>query len=397
MPHDYSSLFQSEDGYSDTWREVYDDSLGLPHNLLSILQHTILLPHDFYDIITAYFLLPSALCRTVPYLFLYGQSGSGKSTVAKIASYLHGVTINSSSDTFAGIRNSLNARRSGKFREYYGEGEADWTYREVEQNTCMVWDDISSHTFTSQPELYNMFKFGYDKSTDKIILSSKEVGENLEFHCFCPKIFSSVSPLHLDDRFKELKRRMIVIPCKRVEELSEERKQELSVTDNDWQSKLLDLSDYDWKGFNQVYDAFWDLEMARAFVTVKKILNKSIKGFSSQQRGISLDLLCTGVASGLWDDEEVASERLRAYWAWFKKETELATGFSGLLRQFVNQEAKNAVNGGKQLEIYTAQLRSQIDDWVNMGWLYEKPRPSEVKEFMFDLGMRLQQGRWVKE
>lgn len=104
---DYSSLYKSEDGLADTWQEVYDSSSPLAWNLLNILKTTIFLPHNFYDIITAYFLLPSALCRTIPYLFLYGQSGSGKSTVAKVASYLHGCSINSSSDTFAGIRNDL--------------------------------------------------------------------------------------------------------------------------------------------------------------------------------------------------------------------------------------------------------------------------------------------------
>ena len=227
MPYDYSSLTKSQDGISNTWREIYVASQPLSWNLLSILEQTILLPHDFYDIITAYFLLPSALCRVVPYLFLHGQSGSGKSTVAKIASYLHGIAINSSSDTFAGIRNSLDARRKGCVELPHPTVPGQTYKKEVERNTCMVWDDINAQTFTSQPNLYNMLKFGTDRSTSKIILSSSDVGTNLEFDCFCPKIFSSITPLHLDDRFRELKRRLIVIPCSRVEELTDERKEKL--------------------------------------------------------------------------------------------------------------------------------------------------------------------------
>ena len=393
---DYSSLFANEDGYTDTWREVYDFSIPLPQNLLYILQHTIFLPHDFYDVITAYFLLPSALCRVVPYLFLYGQSGSGKSTVAKIASYLHDIPINSSSDTFAGIRNSLEDRRRGLARVPREDDPEDWIHKSVERNICMVWDDINSHTFTSQPELYNMFKFGYDKTTDKIILSSKEVGENLEFRCFCPKIFSSITPLHLDDRFKELKRRLIVIPCKRVEELSEERQLSLGVTPDNWQSKLLDLNDYDWRGFREVFDRFWSFEQAGKFLATKKSLSKSIRGLTSQQGAISLDLLATGISSGLWANKEEAVERVKTYWDWFKTETDKSAGLGNLLRDYIKQQEKNAKNGGVSLAISTAQLRTQVDNYVAMGWLYEKPKASHVKEVMLDLGMRLQQGLWVK-
>ena len=396
MPYDYSSLTKSSDGVSNTWREIYQASQPLSWNLLSILEQTILLPHDFYDIITAYFLLPSALCRVVPYLFLHGQSGSGKSTVAKIASYLHGIAINSSSDTFAGIRNSLDKRRKG-WAEVADPEDADKTWNKaVELNTCMVWDDINSQTFISQPNLYNMLKFGTDRSTSKIVLSSSDVGTNLEFECFCPKIFSSITPLHLDDRFRELKRRLIVIPCSRVEELSDERKAELEIVDDSWQGRLLDLSAYNWKGFSKEFDEFWDIPMAEMFLTTRSILAKSVKGLSSQQRSISLDLLATGITSGVWEDENIATERIKAYWKWFQQETEKNAGLGGLLKDYLKQEETNANNGGRPLQIHTHELRNRVDNWVTQGWLFEKPKSAQVKEMMLDLGMRLQQGIWRK-
>ena len=396
MPYDYSTLTKSEDGVSNTWREIYDDSFSLPLNVLCILRQSILLPHNFYDIIAAYFLLPSALCRVIPYLFLHGQSGSGKSTVAKIASYLHNVTINSSSDTFAGIRNSLDSRRKG-YAEVVDPDDPEKTWNKyVERNTCMVWDDINSQTFTSQPNLYNMLKFGTDKSTSKIILSSKEVGDNLEFECFCPKIFSSITPLHLDDRFRELKRRLIVIPCKRVEELPDKRKEELGLLDDNWQSRLLDLTAYDWKGFSEEFDKFWDIPMAELFLTTRSVLAKSVKGLTSQQRAISLDLLATGITSGIWGNENTAIERIKAYWKWFKQETEKSAGLGGLLKDYIKQEEKNAKNGGRPLQIHTHELRNRVDNWVTQGWLFEKPKSAQVKEMMLDLGMRLQQGIWRK-
>jgi hypothetical protein len=42
----------------------------------------------------------------------------------------------------------------------------------------MVWDDVDSSVFANSPDLYRLFKFGNNRSTDKIILSSKEIGEN---------------------------------------------------------------------------------------------------------------------------------------------------------------------------------------------------------------------------
>ncbi len=395
MPYDYSELFKGEE-FNITWRDIYDDDLSLPSNLLSILKRTVFLPQDFYDVVTAYLLLPSALCRVVPYLFLFGQSGSGKSTLAKLASYLHGVSINSSSDTFAGIRNSLNKRRCAQIEMPSDDPKFPSWYKEVERNTCMVWDDVDASVFVNSPDLYRLFKFGYDRSTDKITLSSSETGVNLEFHCFCPKVFSSITPLHLDDRFKELKRRMIVIPCKRVEELSEERKAELGITRDNWQSKLLDVTAYDWKGFDKKFDELWNMDTGEMFLSTRKMLSNYSLDFNSQQSAISFDLLTTGLTLGIWDEIDEGIERLRTYWDWFQEETETSGGLGQLLKQFIAQEEKNFATISQPPELYVAQIRGQIEIWVAQGWLFERPKSSEVKAALLDLGMRQQQGKWIK-
>ena len=292
MSFDYSVLYKSEDGISNTWREIYDEESTLPVNLLCILQSSVFLPHDFYDLIAAYLLLPSALCNVVPYLFLHGQSGSGKTTLAKIAKHLHGVSFNSSSDTFAGIRNSLDKRRIGYVEIPFADDESGRTCnKQIERNTCMVWDDVDASVFINSPDLYRLFKFGYDRSTDKITLSSKETGVNLEFRCFCPKVFSTISPLHLDDRFRELKRRLIVIPCKRVEELSEARLAEMGITTDNWQHGLLNIDAYDWSGFSDEFQAYWDLEKAQQFIETRRELTQSYVGLSSQQLAINASLV----------------------------------------------------------------------------------------------------------
>lgn len=394
MPFDYSSLFTSEDGYTDTWREIYDSSLALPHNLLYILRHIIFLPYDFYDLIAVYYLLPSALCQVIPYLFLYGQSGSGKSSLAELARHLHGVKINGSNDTFAGIRNDLNARRRGVVEIPNDSEVFPVLHKEVEKNTFMVWEDISNKTFSSNPEIYNMFKFGYNRSTDRITISSDKIGENMEFRCFCPKVFSSISPLHLNDMFRELRRRLIVIPCQKLEEIHPDRKAELNISNDNWHSKYLDVFAYDWEGFPKLFDEYWNIENAGKFVQAKKSAQANTKGLTSQQRAISIDLIACGIATGIWTSLDHALERVKTYWDWFKLETEKSASLGSLLKTYLRQEQRNATEGGRELEIYTSQLRAQIDTWVQMGWLLEKPRPKDIQEQMLDLGMRLQHGKW---
>lgn len=398
MSFDYSVLTKSENGVSNSWRDIFIDELSLPLNLLLILQQAVFLPHDFYDIVAAYFLLPSALCNVVPYLFLHGQSGSGKSTLAKVAKHLHGVSFNSSSDTFAGIRNSLDERRNTwvEATALNGDGESYSYRKQVEKNTCMVWDDVDASVFINSPDLYRLFKFGYDRSTDKIILSSKETGINLEFRCFCPKVFSTISPLHLDDRFRELKRRLIVIPCCRVEELSEERLAEQNITVDDWQSKLLKIDSYDWSGLSTEFQNYWDLDMAKVFFETRQKLIESRTGLNSQQLAISTDLLTTGIASGIWESQEYAVSRMKTYWQWFKGETEGGTSLGQLLKGFLATEVKNAKTSGRQPELYSQALYSQVKAWSDMGWLLEKPQNKEVANLMYDQGWRFKEGKWSK-
>ncbi len=95
-------------------------------------------------------------------------------------------------------------------------------------------------------------------------------------------------------------------------------------------------------------------------------------------------------------DEDAALERIKAYWKWFKQETEKNAGLGGLLKDYIKQEETNAKNGGRPLQIHTHELRNRVDDWVVQGWLFEKPKSAQVKEMMLDLGMRLQQGIWRK-
>lgn len=394
MAFDYSQLYNDSYELDNSWRLVFNSTQPLGNELVGLLKKVIFLPQDFYDIVAVYYLLPSALCRTIPYLFLCGQSGSGKSILADAARYLYNVNTSSSSDSFAGIRNTLDDRRKGYAELPYEDG-SDLTYRKpVEKNTIMVWDDIDPSVFFKYPDLYRLFKFGYDRRSSKITISGKEVGEVLEFNCFCPKVFSSISHFHLDDRFKELKRRLIVIPLKRVEELSDELLAEYSVTKENYATNLVSLDDYDWKGFSDLYRDFWDYNRAEDFLEARKELSRTAKGLTSQTRAISLDMMACGIATGIWFDAEEAVSRMKVYWDWFRSETEKTAGLSQLLKEYVKAEKKNAKNGGVQLTISTTEIRQQIENWYLDGWILDKPNTNSLKSLLLEQGLRLHKGYW---
>ena len=396
MPYDYSQLLKTEDGVSNGWEQVYNYDLSYPENILSLTKRMVYLPQDFYDLIASYLILPSALSNIVPYLFLYGQSGSGKTTVAKFACAIHGIKTSSPTDTFAGLRNIIDQRRYG-YAEVNLDDEPERTFnKRVEVNTHMVWEDIDYNVFTQNPDLYRLYKIGYDRNTDLVTISGKEPGTLMEFRTFCPKTFSSISPLHLDDRFRELKRRLIVIPFLRVEELPEKRKTELGITDDNYHSNLVNVDAYDWRGFDQELDAFWDMDMASAYIQTRSILYKTVKGLNSQQRAISIDLLTTGIVSGIWKDEDEALNRLREYWKWFKSETEQSTGLGQLLKEYLKQQEANASAAGLPSAVAVSELRRQLDIWYDQRWILERPKVSSTKELMLDLGWKVHKGVWRK-
>lgn len=396
MPYDYSSILDRVSTTS-TWQDIVNEQDSIANNLINLLKRSILLPKNHYDVIASYLFIPSALAKTVPYLFLHGASGTGKSTLGRLAALWYGVTINSNNDTFASIRNSLNDRKYQGIQIPSGDPAFPPIVKEIEVNTGMVWDDIDSSLFTTNPNIYRMFKNGYDRDTDTIIMSSTEVkGENLKFRCFCPKIFSSVSPIHLDSAFKELQRRLLVIPFKRIESIDNDRLAELGVTKDNYPTLLINLDSYDWKGFESLFANFWTPQLAEAYLITRNSLARSCRGLSSTHRAISLDLLSAGIVSGVWSSKEIAINSLVNYFDWLKREVSQFGGLNEHLGQYINTEKINAVNANLPLRINSRELYAQLNQWLLMGWILEKPRPKQLKDILADYGLALQQGYWVE-
>ena len=378
MQPDYSILFRDNPDFHPSWEKYYNFGLSYPENILNLIKQTAVLPYDFYRIIAAYALMPSGLTKRVPYLFFYGASGSGKSTLAKLIAKIHGVIPIASNTTYAAIRNILTRTRKVYVSTPHptDPSKPDVT-RLIDANTILVWEDIDSDTFKRNPNIYVLFKVGYDKETDTVVISGKEIGTIEKFRCFAHKVFSSIHPIHTKKEYKELRRRLLVIQTKEIDDTNVE---------------LLDIDSINWTGFSVKFNEFWSLDQAEIFLTIRNSLKK-LKGLTSAQKAISLDLIATGVSTGIWGDEFEAIHELKDCFEWMNKDVQLESSpLEKLLTELIKETQKNG-----QTHIYNTQLRMIIDAWVAKGFLLEKPRNKEVIDIMRGLSYKVNsQGQWTK-
>jgi hypothetical protein len=385
---DYSSLLRNN-SFLPSYRELRIEGLSLSQNFLYWLKRIIILPHNYYDFIAAYAFIPSVLAKVVPYLFLYGTSGSGKSTIGKLIAIANGVSINSSADTFAGIRNSLNARKYERLYIPSDDPEYPGTFKEgIEQNTIMVWDDIDRSVFIRSPDIYRLFKFGYDRSSSQIQISSEKAGNNLKFDCFCPKVFSSVHPFHTDSEFSEFKRRLLTVPTARAEDMKGVN------LDN-----LLDLYEWDWTGLETEIKQYWTYQKAEEYLRTRKTVSRGLR-LKSEQKIICVDFATTAIVTGIWSSISEANTRLDDYFAWLKAETEEERdNLEKMLSQLIAQEMTEAkAQGRAECRIYVSRLRRLAVSWYEQGYLLEPADRKQIKQFMKENGFKgSDSGAWVKK
>ncbi len=376
---DYWSLFDNSN-FFPSWKDYYNFSLSYPENILNFCKQTVQLPYDFYRIITAYALIPSALVKRIPYLFFYGESGSGKSTMAKLFSYIHGVIPITSSTTYAAIRNELREKRITEIIVPSEKEGYPYTSKPVEANLFMVLEDVDEHTFKRNFNLYTLFKCGYDKSTDTIKMSGEKNGTNESFRCFSPKVFSSIHPIHAIEDYKELLRRLIVIPFKKADDV-----------------EILDIDNLDWTGFSDKFNDFWSYEQAGILLTIRSSLNH-IKTLTSQQKAICLDLIAVGISTGIWSDEIEAVQDLKDCFNWLKQDVKVEQSpFITLLKNLITETEINAQRTGSTPWLYSNQLRTICDSWFAKGFLLSKPTGKEISTAMNKLGYRNNSnGQWMK-
>ncbi len=387
----------------DSWREVWDFDASIYTNVSDILGQAVLFPQRdlMLPIVTNYLLIPSKWARVLPILFSWGGKGSGKSTTAILAAKLHGLTATfSATDTFSAIRNSLDLMRW-----------IDPNDKSIEKEGAILpWDNIHSGTFKKDERIYQMMLFGYNRSTDVIQIAQTD-GTNKQFNVFCPKIISSVEPLHLNPDLEELQRRLLVIPHKSYEQFSlDERRQ---YADFDISTDRIDLDSIHWDGIENQFFSFWnDPDNCKLYAKYRTALSKKGKkeykhNIKSDQWIISIDLIVTGLVSGCWRTIPEAINHIEAYWDYANKNI-LNNSSATLehLAKFIEDEVGSmkkinqimAGNGkeGIELLINPKRLKDRLDFHKQQGELDIIPNIDTVKRLMGILGWRLSGKGWIE-
>lgn len=383
---------QSEEALDGLW----DETLSLSFNLKTLINQAVILPYANIQlpIVTAYLLIPSAIASIVPILYMYGARGSGKSSISIIAAALHRTEVFSSATTFAATRNALNQQR--------------WLVPEMyehEQNTCLVLDNINRDTLLNE-QLYTFLLNGYNRKTDTISIS-KGNGENLTFRVFSPKILSSVHALYGQSKFSELGRRCLVIKCKPFEQMSPIEAQDAQLSNTFSLLDKLNPEELDLSLLNQKFDIFWNNEenltkyaLERKQLTTRKKNFKVPKSITGARWTIMIDLIATGITTGIWGDNVEAVEALNNYWDWH--DTHIANEYGAthkLLQSFVVEETVNAQKYNNQLgyeayplELNPEKLKKHVNWASSQGMLDIVPSPAHIAEIMADIGWRLDKG-----
>ncbi|NJN13115.1 MAG: hypothetical protein HC815_36420 [Richelia sp. RM1_1_1] len=388
----------------DSWRDYWNDELGLFENTHYLLENSIWLPNKtiLSTIAATYTLIPTKMSFVVPVLFCWGDKGSGKSTLSLLANSIRGFNqLFSPSDTFASLRNALDGMRW-----------IDSYSKEMEkEGAILAWDNINEETLKREPKIYQLLLYGYNRRTDRVSIANND-GTNKEYNVFCPKIISSVEPLHLKHEFNELHRRLLIIPHKPFEKFS---KQDLiAYQDLDINIDKLDLDSISWDGVHENFYKFWnDLGNCTTYATWRNQLTKKTKKsfkipkvISSARWTICIDLICTGLTLGVWDTPQDAVNFIAEYWNYMDGYLETGSATQGHLQDFIQDEVgfqlkQNEILENKGLEpieiiVQASKLKERLIFLQQTGSLEITPRTKDINNLMWELGWKLTTKGWMQ-
>ena len=348
---------------SQDWKE-YCKGETISEKLLSILQACICLPDPQIQLplVASFALANPKFSRCLPALFLYGKPGSGKSSLGKVIAQWRGGKIHSETTTYAGLRNYLH------FCKFHNTEDENEEPREKD-GALLFLDNVYASTFEGDKGV--LFLAGYKRSDDTVEIATPGTGQNMQFHTFSSRVFSSIEPLHTDYDLRELSRRTVLIHCQQLHEF-----------DNGFDlDNSIDPDNIDWEGFNSLYWQWWNepsniIKLQSCYKNNGKQLRKP-KWLDAGRWEQIKDLVAVGIATGVWTDWPTALQYFRDYFDWLGEKLSVKSQLEMLL------EAKIPVG------VYSVEnviINKWLKQWLEDGFFLERPRGKEVQAAMLKLG-----------
>jgi hypothetical protein len=368
----YFDYSQFRDSDLIPWKELIEyDGLPSIQAYFQILDKVVILPFPELQkkVLLSCLLCPTPLARTLPIVFVWGVSGSGKSQIGKFASQVWGTIPVGGGTTYAALR-----RKISKIRQVQIAGKL------IELPHLLVWDDIELRILKRSPDLLAMLKSGYSRSTSKIEIAKKDDDfETNVFDCFGMRVFSSVYPFFSDPFFIELNRRMILIECQKTDRAIE----------------VVDFESIDWSSMKTYTNKLWGEDSGRPqqFTDNRKKVTNWIdrhKPDSPDRVNLIKDTLTCGLTLGIWNKPQEAFDD---YFSFFEMMDSIIERKQDNVYRVIKELVEKSVNDckakGFQPYVKPLELRQLCEAYARNGVFDNLPKPNRISEVMTDLGWEM--------
>jgi curved DNA-binding protein CbpA len=348
-----------------SWRELVSSSGESGQVLSSLFTKTLYLPNQDLQqkFITAALLTPSAIAETLPFLFMFGMEGSGKSLTCKIAAKVWGTTCLGAGSTAVALRNNIKESKWGIY-----EGV---TY---ERNCGISFNDVTLNTFRKNEMLIPFFK-AYNREESKLQISSPEKdGSNLTYDIFANKIASSIWPLFAMEEFKEMARRMLTFYCEKAPKGID----------------LIPLSDIDLFGLDNLMNDTWaNDKICEQFskMNLRKAFSEADLDINIDRFDTVKDVLKAGIVTGVWNDAKEAISDFGKL-ELFQNELRLSYGdkLKLILKEYMRGCLENCLALSRPQRVTPLEIKNYLNTCWQQGKLDSNPKPREVDNLLRSFG-----------
>lgn len=334
--------------------------------LIQLYNSVVKLPNPTDAVLLAAFtMINSRLSQVVPVLFIKGEPGSGKSDLLNTIGDVLGAGCYGGNSTGASIKNLINAIR--------------WSDPDTlthERQCHLLIDNAEVDSFDPKFQLLGACLNGYKRKTDIQFISAGN-GKNIEFRTFSPKALTTV----WDYDSKELARRTLTVFTKKYQNLDE-----------------CTLEQPRLPSIRAIVKPYWNQRahcMEFASVRHSEALRwKKELPLKKEQYDLTIDMIASGLVTGVWKNATEAFEYLAAFFTSSKRQaTPLDRVILEALEACVGKPRSEwgIIPHSIKVDVKPQDIKKAVTSAVDAG-IFKKPSLERVQEIVMNFGFILAPG-----